>query len=61
MWNDIGNIQAELRSNGVTVPLADVVLSAVTMSLDVEIWTRDTDFINMQKVLTALKLYHENS
>ncbi len=60
MWDDIGNIRAELRANGITVPLADVVLSAVAISLDIEVWARDADFLNMQKVLTTLKLYREN-
>jgi predicted nucleic acid-binding protein len=60
MWDEIGGVQAQLRVAGVTVPLADAVLASVGMSLDVEIWARDSDFNNMQRVLPALKLYREN-
>lgn len=60
LWDAVGNILSDLRTNGVTVPLADAVLGAVAISLDVEIWAHDTDFNHMQGVLPALKLYREN-
>jgi predicted nucleic acid-binding protein len=60
LWDDIGDLLATLRASGVTVPIADAVLATIAMKLDVEIWTRDTDFANMQRVSPALKLYRES-
>jgi predicted nucleic acid-binding protein len=59
MWDEIGDLQAQLRTAGVTVPLVDAVLAVVAKSLDVDIWARDTDFNNMQRVVPTIKLYRE--
>jgi predicted nucleic acid-binding protein len=37
MWNEIGFILAQLRAGGVTVALADAVLTSVALALDDEI------------------------
>jgi predicted nucleic acid-binding protein len=60
MWDEVGDVQAQLRAGGVTVPLADAVLTTVALALDVELWARDTDFNHIHRVLPALKLYREN-
>jgi predicted nucleic acid-binding protein len=60
LWDEVGNMLSELRRKGVTVPLADAVLGTVAMSLNLEIWARNSDFNHMQGVLPALKLYQEN-
>ena len=60
MWNEIGDLQAQLRTAGVTVPIVDAVLATIAISLDVEVWARDIHFNTMQRVLPALKLYSEN-
>ena len=60
MWDEVGDVQAQLRAGGVTVPLADAVLTTVALALDVELWARDTDFNHIQPILPALKLYREN-
>jgi predicted nucleic acid-binding protein len=60
MWDEIGNVQAQLRAAGVTVPLVDAVLATVALSLDVELWARDADFRHIQRVLPTLKLFIEN-
>jgi predicted nucleic acid-binding protein len=60
MWDEIGDVQAQLRAGGVTVPLVDAVIATVAISLDVEVWARDAHFNEIQRVLPALKLYHEN-
>jgi predicted nucleic acid-binding protein len=59
MWDEIGDVQAQLRASGVTVPLVDAVLGALAISLDTEVWSRDSDFDNMQRALPNLKLYRE--
>jgi predicted nucleic acid-binding protein len=61
MWDSVGDLQAKLRAGGVTVPFADAALAAIAPSLDTEIWARDTDFTNMQRIVPALKLYREVS
>lgn len=60
MWDTIGDLQSQLRSGGLTVPLADAVVAAVALALDAEAWARDAHFPNMQKILPALKLYVES-
>jgi predicted nucleic acid-binding protein len=60
MWDEIGDVQAQLRTSGVTVPLVDAVLATVAISLDVEVWARDIQFNTIQGVMPALKLYREN-
>jgi predicted nucleic acid-binding protein len=58
-WDVVGDHVAELRSNGVTVPFPDAVLSALSLSLDVELWSRDQHFAHIQRVIPALKLFQE--
>jgi predicted nucleic acid-binding protein len=60
MWDEIGDVQAQLRAGGITVPLVDAVLATVAISLDVEIWARDAHFNDIQRILPTLKLFQEN-
>lgn len=60
MWDTIGDLQSQLRANGVTVPLADATVASVAIALDAEAWARDAHFPNMQKILPALKLFVES-
>jgi len=59
MWDAVGDLQSQLRAGGITVPLADATLAAIALALDAEIWARDTDFANMQRIVPALKLFRE--
>ncbi len=59
LWDDIGDCLLTLRSAGVTVPFADVVIAAVAIAHDVELWTRDAQFLHIQTVLPRLKLFSE--
>lgn len=59
LWNVVGDHLALLRSAGVTVPFADVVIATVAIAHDVELWTRDSQFALIQKVLPTLKLFQE--
>jgi predicted nucleic acid-binding protein len=54
-------VLSELRGSGITVPLADAVLAAVAMSLDVEVWASDAHFNRMQRVLADLRLHQESA
>jgi predicted nucleic acid-binding protein len=60
LWDKVGEILAELRAAGVTVPLADAVVLAVAISIDVELWARDAHFELAQKILPTLRLYRES-
>jgi hypothetical protein len=59
MWDEVGLVQSQLRTGGVTVALADAVLTVVALALDDEIWTRDLDFHNVQRIVPALKLHQD--
>jgi predicted nucleic acid-binding protein len=59
LWDQIGDDLLALRAAGVTVPFADVVIAAVAINNDVELWTRDTQFAMIQRVLPQLKLFQE--
>jgi len=59
MWDDVGANLANLRMRGVTVPLADVIIATVAISLGVDLWTRDAQFQLIQVVLPGLQLLAE--
>lgn len=59
LWDTIGDALNTLRSKGVTVPFADVILANVALAHDLELWTRDGHFALMQRVLPALRLFAE--
>ncbi len=59
LWDATGDLLAVLRVNGVTVPFADALLAALSISLDVELWTRDQQFTKMQQHVPALRLFVE--
>jgi predicted nucleic acid-binding protein len=59
IWDAVGDNLAILRSNGVTVPFQDAVLTTLAISIDVELWTRDKHFSLIQKWLPPLKLFQE--
>ncbi len=59
LWDEVGDVQAQLRRNGVTAPFADTLLVAAALAVDAEIWARDADFNRIQRVFPQLKLYSE--
>lgn len=59
LWDKIGQNLAILRAAGLTIPFVDVVLATVAIENDIELWTRDAHFANIQSVLSALKLFQE--
>jgi predicted nucleic acid-binding protein len=59
VWDEIGDYLLALRTGGVTVPFPDVVIAAVAIAHDIELWTRDAQFVLMQGVLPQLKLFQE--
>jgi predicted nucleic acid-binding protein len=59
LWDTMGDHLATLRAGGVTVPFQDVVIATVALVNNLELWTRDAQFGHIQRVLPALKLFHE--
>ena len=59
VWETVGRNQAQLRANGVTVPLPDTVVASLAEALNVELWAYDAHFALIQRVLPALQLFQE--
>jgi predicted nucleic acid-binding protein len=59
LWETVGSNQARLRANGVTVPLTDTVVASLAVALNLELWAYDAHFVLIQRILPALKLFHE--
>lgn len=59
LWNETGDLLALLRSKGISVPFADVVLASVAIANDLELWTRDKQFVLIQSAEPRLKLFQE--
>lgn len=58
-WDLTGDNLCLLRTNGLTIPLADVLLATVAIVHDIELWTRDAHFSLVQRLIPALKLFQE--
>jgi len=59
LWDSIGRNLFLLRTNGVTVPYQDVVIATVAIQNDLELWTRDGQYMLIRNVLPGLKLFQE--
>jgi predicted nucleic acid-binding protein len=55
----VGDNLAALGQSGITVPIQDVILTSIAIEGSFEVWSRDTHFAVMQRVLPALKLFPE--
>jgi predicted nucleic acid-binding protein len=49
-WINAGQIASELRKNGITVPLTDVIISAAAIKNNAKIFTFDKHFKKISKV-----------
>ena len=59
LWDIAGQNLAGLRAAGVSVPFGDAVIATVSLENNLELWTRDTQFGMIQKVLPQLRLFQE--
>ncbi len=59
LWDAVGDHLATLCANGLTIPLSDVVIGALSIQCGLEVWARDRHFPMMQNALPRLKLYAE--
>jgi hypothetical protein len=53
IWEKAGEISASLRKNGITIPLTDLIIAAMALSEDLEVFTIDPHF----KEVHGLRLY----
>lgn len=60
IWDEAGDLLATLRTSGVTIPFTDALLATLAIALDVDLWTRDKHFCDVQAHVPRLKLYREN-
>lgn len=60
VWDQVGDLLAKLRVNGVSVPFNDVVIACVAVSAGIELWTRDNQFQKIQQHEPRLLLFHES-
>jgi predicted nucleic acid-binding protein len=54
---DVGDLLAGLRASGVAVPLADAVVASLAIGHGIELWTRDAQFLAVQRVAPNLRLF----
>jgi predicted nucleic acid-binding protein len=59
VWEVVGQHQVQLRAGGLTVPLSDTIIATVALTHELELWTYDSHFTLMQRLLPALKLFEE--
>ncbi len=57
VWNALGPLLYQLRTNGITVPFQDALISALSIQEDLSIWSNDKHFEMIQKFLPDLKLF----
>lgn len=58
-WLPVGDNLCAFRAAGVTVPFPDAVIATVAIENGSELWTRDSHFALIGRVLPALKLFVE--
>ena len=54
-WKEAGNISNKLRKKGITIPLTDIIISAVAISNNAKVYSLDKHF----KEIPGVKLYKE--
>lgn len=56
-WDHPGNHLASLRTRGLAMPFQDILLAAVAIDHDAELWPYDAHLRAIQGVLTNLRLF----
>lgn len=56
-WKPIGFFLRTLREHGLTVPLADAIISYLAIKHDIEVWTRDRHFALIKGITPELRLF----
>ena len=56
-WNRLGEVLYILRRHGLTVPLADSIIAAISIKYGIPVWTNDKHFLMMNSWLQGLKIW----
>lgn len=56
-WTALGRNLYRLRTGGIHVPFPDALLATIALSHDLEVWTLDSRFADIRRVLTDLRLF----
>lgn len=56
-WARVGDIAAELRGRGDTVPLTDVEIAVAAEGANARLWSWDKDFDRVERVMTGLRRF----
>jgi predicted nucleic acid-binding protein len=59
IWDAVGDTLATLGGQAITVPLTDVLIATLAIANNLELWQRDHHFLDIQRVLPALRLFQE--
>lgn len=57
-WGRVGDVAAELRERGDSVPLTDIEIAVAAESVDARLWSWDTDFDRVARVMTGLRRFN---
>jgi predicted nucleic acid-binding protein len=56
-WAMVGEVAARLREQGFSTALTDIEIAVAAVHARAELWTRDSDFARIAKVLDSLSLF----
>ena len=56
-WGRVGDVAAELRERGDTLPLTDIEIAVTAEAVDARLWSWDKDFGRVARVMTGLRLF----
>lgn len=56
-WKILGDQLYKYRINGLTLPLADAIIAAISLKFDYPVWSEDGHFGMMQQVFPELTYY----
>lgn len=56
-WARVGEVAGRLREQGITMALTDIEIAVAAVQAHAELWTHDSDFTRIAKVLDTLALF----
>jgi len=59
IWDAVGDTISRLGSQALTVPFSDALIATLAIANDVELWHHDRHFVDIQRVISALRLFQE--
>lgn len=56
-WRLVGDVAAGLREQGQTVAMTDITIAVAAAAIGASLWSRDSDFARIERVLPTLSRY----